>query len=986
MNFHQAKARILSVLLGLLLPLAIFAQVSEVTGVVTDAATGEALPGVTIVAKGTTLGAVTDFEGQYSILVPDGAILVFSYVGYANQETALGTQTIINVQLEEVSTELDEIVVIGYGVQKKSDKTGAVSSIDADQLNTGVLTDPIQGLQGKVAGVSINKKGGDPNAGFSVKIRGSSGFASNTNPLYVVDGVPGVDPTTIASEDIESYNVLKDASSTAIYGARGANGVIMITTKQGTKGESANIDVNSYVSIDNVAKRFDLLSADDIRSYVADNGLNFTDGGANTDWQDAIYQTGISQSHNVAAYGGSKNTTYRASLTHSSYSGVIKGTSKDRTIGRINLTQKGLNDRLTITANLSGTFEANDYISYESSGANDVIYQAIQRNPTDPIYNEDGSYYETQRDFNYYNPVALIEQIQNTRDAKRLLGNLKADLEIIDGLVAGVNLGYTRNDDETFYFEPTTLRGGTTAGYGKRTYNNSESKILETTLKYSKDFDLHSIDLLAGYSFQEDKIDGLGAQGREPLSDYVQSFNIKTFNDVTVGDIWSWYETNRLVSFFGRAVYNYDSKYYATATIRRDGSSRFGANHKWGWFPSGSLKWNIKKEDFMNNVNFVSNLGLRVGFGLSGNQEIGNYHSIGVVNIDGTTVNFETGETAVKFSQPYNDNPDLKWESNREINIGVDFGFLANRISGSLEFYNKSTYDLLAAYSVPVPPNIVDKTWANAGEILNQGVELYVDFAAITNENFTWRTSMAISSNKQKVVSLSNDDYSWSEADKKRGWLSGRGLVGDQNWTQYIDEDMELGTFFMPEYAGVSSDGKFLFYTAAGGVTRDLDAAERRVVGTALPDFELGWSNYFTFFEHFDASISIRSVVGNSVLNVTRMVFENPTILPTLNTLSSVQDEIDRGLTSAPLVNSYYVENGSYLRIDNLSLGYNMPLENNNWVKKMRFYFSSNNLLLLTGYSGLDPETNYDGQEFGLDMYNTYPKTRTFTFGIQATF
>jgi len=979
----------LSLLLLMLVPVSLLSQTTQIKGSITDAATGAALPGVTVIVKGTTVGAVTDFEGNYTIMIPPDATLVFSYVGYSPEEVAVGQLTQIDVQMNEVSTDLDEIVVIGYGVQKKSDKTGAVASINSDELNSGVLTDPIQGLQGKIAGVSINKKGGDPNAGFSVKIRGSSGFSSKTSPLYVVDGVPGVDPTTIAPEDIESYNVLKDASSTAIYGARGANGVIMITTKKGSQGESANIEFNSYISLDQVANRLDMLSADEVRNYVAENGLNFSDGGGNTDWQDQIYRNGISQSYNFAVSGGTEATAYRVSLTHSDWEGVVKGTSKTRNIGRMNLTQKAINDRLTLNATLAGTFENNDYIDYGASGSNDVLYQAFQRNPTDPVYNEDGSFYENQRDFNYYNPLALIEQIQNTRDAKRFLGNLKADFEIIEGLVAGVNLGYIRDDSESFYFEPTTVKGGTTAGYGKRTYDNFESKILETTLSYNKTFNgVHNLNAVLGYSYQEDRIDGLGAQGREPLSDFVQSFNLKTFNDVTVGDIWSWYETNTLISFFGRAVYNYDNKYYATATIRRDGSSRFGANQKWGWFPSGSVAWNLKREAFLNDVSFMSMLKLRVGFGLSGNQEIGNYHSIPVVNIDGTTVNFETGESAVKFSQSYNANPDLKWEENKEINIGLDYGFLNNKISGAIEYYYKSTYDLLAEYSVAVPPNIVSKTWANAGEISNQGFEFSIDYAAVNKSKFSWKTSLVFSTNTQKVVSLSSEDgrFEWTEGDQKRGWLSGRGLVGDQNWTQRIDEGYELGTFFMPEYAGLSQDGKFLFWTEAGGVTRNVEDAERRIVGTALPKFELGWSNYFTFLKHFDASIHFRAVYGNDVLNVTRMVFENPTILPTLNTLTSVQAEIDRGVTDAPKVNSYYLEDGSFLRIDNLTVGYNVALNENKWLKKLRVYFASNNLLTITGYTGIDPETAYDGLDFGLDMYNTYPKTRTYTFGLQVTF
>ncbi|MCF8226702.1 MAG: TonB-dependent receptor [Bacteroidales bacterium] len=984
---HKLKLFLLLTAMPLLfVPVYLSAQATLVTGKVTDGETGTALPGVTIVAKGTTLGAVTDFDGNYTISVESGSTLVYSYVGYKDKEVIVTNQNVINVTLSEKTEKLEEVVVIGYGVQKKSDKTGAVASISSDELNQGVLTDPIQAMQGKIAGVSINKKGGDPNAGFSVKIRGSSGFDSNTNPLYVVDGVPGVDPTTIAPEDIASFNVLKDASSTAIYGARGANGVIIIQTKQGKAGAST-IDFNSYVSLDQVANRLDMLSAAEMRDYVTENNLNFMDGDANTNWQDEIYRTGISQNYNLAASGGNESSSYRVSLSHTDFEGVVKGTSKVRTIGRINMSQKAINDRLTLSATLAGTIEGNDYIDYSTDGSNAVLYQAFQRNPTDPVYTDDDEFFETQRDFNYYNPVALIEQIQNTRDAKRFLGNLKADFMIIEGLVAGLNMGYIRDDHENFYFEPSSVRGGTTAGYGKREYSNFESKILETTLNYITTITGgHNLNAVVGYSFQEDRNDAFGAQGREPLSDFVQAYNLKTFNDVTVGDIWSSYEKNRLISFFGRAVYNYNNKYYATATIRRDGSSRFGANHKWGWFPSGSLAWNLQQEDFLSDVDILSMLKLRAGFGLSGNQEIGNYHSLGIVNIDGTTVNFETGEDAVKFSQSYNNNPDLKWEENAEVNIGIDFGFNRNKISGSVEYYYKSTYDLLAEYAVPVPPNIAGSTWANAGNILNRGVELSVNYFAVNNANFTWKTSFVFARNKQKVVSLSGEGFEWTEGDKKEGWLSGRGLVGDQNWTQLIQEEYELGTFYMPEYAGLSQDGKFLFWTAAGGVTRNVEDAQRRVVGTALPDFEAGWSNYFTFFKNFDANVTIRGVYGNDILNVTRMVFENPTILPTLNTLSSVMSEIDRGLTDAPKVNSYYIEDGSFIRLDNISVGYNVNTGGTRWVSNLRVYISSNNLYTLTGYSGIDPETSYDGKSFGLDMYNVYPKTRTLTFGVNFTF
>ncbi len=959
-----------------------------IKGTVTDASLNEALPGVNIVVQGTTRGTISDIDGNYSIEAKQGETLVFSFIGYEQLERTIAASTVINVSLKMASTELDELVIIGYGTQKKSDKTGAVANVKAEELNGGVLTDPIQALQGKTAGVSISKSGGDPNGGFAVKIRGQSGFFSSTDPLYVVDGVPGVDPTTIAPEDIASFNILKDASSTAIYGARGANGVILIETKRGAYKQANRVELNLYNSFDFVAKQLDLMTADQLRDYVADNDINnFIDGGANTDWQDAIYRTGMSQSYNLASSGGDENTNYRISLTHSDWQGVIINSDKQRTIGRINIEQKALNNRLTLGANVSGTFENNNYVRYDGNGPQDVLYQAFLRNPTDPIYSEDGDYYEINRDFQYNNPVSLAEEVQNERIAKRLLGNFKADFEFFEGFHGVVNFGYTRNDDESFYFEPTTILSTVHEGYGRRTYHNFESKILETLLRYDGSFGLNQINLIGGYSYQEDAFDGFGASGRSPYSNLLTSNNLGTLLNVNPQDIWSYKESSKLISFFGRAVYNYDEKYYVTGTLRRDGSSRFGDNNKWGWFPSASVAWNMKKEAFLEDNTLIETLRLRVSYGLSGNQEIGNYRSTLYAVPSSTGINPETGEDAIIFNVNHNPNPNLKWEENSELNVGIDFGFLNNRINGSLELYDKRTYDLLAPFAVQVPPNIWPTTWGNAGEISNRGVELNLQWYMINTDRFKWNSNLAFSRNVQKLESLNSSDglFTWTEADQKRGWLQGRGLVGQENWTILIQEGFELGSFYMPEFAAFSNDGQFLFYTESGGVTRNLADAERRYVGSALPDFELGWSNYFTWGK-FDANLSMRAVVGNMIMNNTRMIFANPNVLPTYNAMVDVLTEIEAGLDAAPVISSYYLEDGSFLRIDNFSIGYSFDMRQSQYFSKLRIYFISNNLFTFTNYTGLDPEISATGLDFGVDKFNVYPRTRTFAFGINASF
>jgi len=875
-------------------------------------------------------------------------------------------------------------VVIGYGVQKKSDRTGAVVQITAEELNSGSITDPIQSMQGKASGVMITRKGGDPNSGFSVRVRGAAGFEAKTEPLYVIDGIPGVDASTIAPEDIETFNVLKDAASTAIYGSRGANGVIIITTKQGKAGKST-VNFSAKFTVDNVAEKLDLMSADDLRNFSDKHSLGMTDNGANTDWQDEIYRTGLSQNYNVNFSGGNETSNYYASLTHSDWEGILKGTSKERTIGKFNFQHKAIENRLVLSGTMGATFEQNDYENYKEYNKDDVIYQALSRNPTDPVYKSDGDYFTAGREFNYENPLSVINRIDNIRDAKRFLGNLKADFEVVEGLIGSVNMGYIRDDHESSYFRPKGVYQAADNGSASKTYNNVTEKIIEAVANYNNVFSLvHNLDVVAGYSWQERIYSEFKAGGSNPNSDYVKYNNLGTLLDVTRNDVESKKGMSRLIGFFGRVQYNYDSKYFLSASIRRDGSTKFGDNNKWGMFPTAAVGWTLTRESFLENSSWLSNLKVRASYGISGNQNIGEYNGQLYYVPSGLGVNPETGLNTIIYTAAKNANPDLKWEQTAETNIGIDFGFLRSKISGSAEFYVKHTTDLLGEYTVPVPPNAADKLWANSGELKNTGFEFSVQYFAVDQSNFKWKTSFNFSTNKQEVIDLG--DYAPADGVRKEGYLSGRGLIGNNNYVSGVIKGEAIGVFYLPEYVGLSPDGKFMYRSNSGGYTDEISQAKRKVVGSATPDAEIGWSNNITLFKNWTVDFAFRSLIGNDMFNATKMFFDYPGLIPNLNGLPEAVDWYEQGRTSGPATADIYVEDASFLRLDYVALGYKFQLNNRSAFKDLRLTVSGNNLLTITNYSGVDPETSVSGLAYGIDQYNVYPKARSFSFGISATF
>ncbi len=983
----HSKSRMFLTLALLLVSIFGYSQKVRVKGTITDSNDGSPLFGATILEKGSSdkalNGTTTDFDGNYSIEVEKGATLVFSFIGYEKQEIAV-TSDILNVQLVSAMTGLDEFIVIGYGVQKKSDKTGAVFSVSEDDIQTIAIQDPIEGIQGKISGVTIRKAGSDPNAGFDVKVRGASGLTSSTSPLYVVDGVVGVDPTTVAPEDIASFNVLKDASSTAIYGSRGANGVIIITTKQGEEGKT-KVDFNSYISFNKIAKRsrLDLLTADEYRALGDKLGVNYRDLGANTDWQDEIYRTGFSNSQSFAFSNATDKFNYRASVSNIQDNGIIKNSGKSRLIMRFNGMTKAFDDKLTVTMNLSNTIEHNDYINYGSSGADGTLYQAFIRNPTAPVYEADGTTFwqdDTPPVNNYSNPVAIINDIQNQRDAKRMLANLKTDIQLFDGMTITARGAYTRDDHESFYFEPASNGPLNGDGSARRSYANNENILVEAFGNYVREIGSSTLTLLGGYSFQQFNWDGFGAYGRNPSSDYLMSHNLGSLALVNPGDIGSYKGESKLISGFGRVIYDFDNKYFITATLRRDGSSRFGANHRWGLFPSGSIAWNVKNESFLKDIDILSQAKLRVGYGQTGNQEIDAYNNVYRFGITGYTINAETNEYTVNYGALNNRNDNLKWEVNTEINVGADFGLLKDRVYGSFDYYNKKTTDLLYWYTVDGSTNLTETTLANGGQIDIQGFEGSITGFIIDNSKIKWSSTFVFSHDKQMVVSLNSENPDHFPVDEiAEGYL--QEPLGFGKATMLMQPGQERGIFYGPKFAGVDQrTGKFLYEKADGTVaTYDkLSPKDNQIIGNSLPDFEIGWSNNIVINKNFDINFTFRGMFGHDILNATNMVFDNPSYFPTRNVLASAADR--KYLDGPSDFSDYWLEKGDFFRLENLTIGYNYTPEEIDWMQRLRVYVSGNNLWTITNYSGIDPST------IGIDIFNIYPKSTSVSLGVNVTF
>lgn len=996
----------------------------DVSGTVTDAADGQPIPGVNIVVQGTTTGTTTNIDGEYSLAVPGpDATLVFSFVGYQSQSVEVGNRSTINVQLSEDVAALDEVVVVGYGTQRRRDIAGSVSSVDVEEANIGQVESPQDLIQGRVAGVNLIQNSGEPGAGVSMRIRGTSSISAGNEPLYVIDGVPisstnitpggssagGVTASSTGNplallnpQDIESIQILKDAAATAIYGSQGANGVVLITTKGGQSG-SVQVDYSGQVAVGTFANQLNLLSPGEYRTAVRDllgEGSVNPDLDASTDWQDATTETTIAQTHNLSFAGGNDATTYRASLGYFTQPGLLRNSGIERVNGRINASHSAINDRVRFDLNLTASYFERNHAFFNQGGGFEggAIKSMIAYDPRRPVRSSDGTFVEAFQDIR--NPVGLLEQITDVTDQKRIIGNFSTSIDLIENLTANGTVGVDVGDAIRRSYIPTSSPIGGGIGIAQQSEVALSNVVAQSTLQYNNStlFEDQTFDLLAGYEYKRETYQTVGVGSQNFVTDLLLFNSIGSGTNIQTPS--SDKQAVTQLSFFGRLNYNYNDKYLLTSTLRRDGSSVFGENQKFAWFPSASLAWRISNESFMESVSWVNDLKLRVSYGISGTQAVPPYQTLATLALDpGFRSIFGTGEQVTTGVAPARGaNPDLKWEESEEINIGVDF--LLGRFDGSVDVYRRETSDLLFDVRVP-PPAFSTFVLQNVGSMLNRGIEFTLN--ALVFDRDDWSLSMGgnISSNYNEIQSLGGRGAVDHTA------VSGAGQTGV--FAQRLEPGHPVGAFYGPKFVGIgrvtedgqtfvpateNDPGSEVYEGPDGTFVTETGAAVDQHIGNPVPDFSYGLNTSFQY-GNFDASVFLRGAYGQQIFNNTALEYQTKSLLGSANLL---EDALTDGtsLSHVPAFSSRWIQDASFLRLDKLTLGYNVPT-GLDIVRRARIYFTGQNLFVFTPYDGFDPElnTNVTGQDLGFRTlarptrgvdYTSYPRSRTYTVGVQLGF
>ena len=943
-------------------------QLATITGRVTDE-NGEPLIGATVVIKGTTNGVITDIDGRFSLDVDEGETLLISFLGFLSQEVVVNNQTEIVVALQPDLETLEEVVVLGYGTASKKEVTSAVVSVDSEDFNRGNVNDPVQLLQGKVAGLSIARPGGDPNAGFAVRLRGLSTFGANSSPLVVIDGVLGGSLQLVDPNDIESIEVLKDASAAAIYGSRGASGVIIVTTK-GAQGGTPEVNFSSYVAFEEIAYEVPTATAE---QYLEAGGF---DSGSETDWLDEVTRTGVNHVHNLSLSSGMGTGSYRVSINSRNVEGIAIGSGFNQINARLGITQTAINDKLKIDLNLGVNKRKSTFVPYEG------MRYAIIADPTAPIFlnnDPEQGYWEPTATPEYQNPVGIMNEVTDDGVFKRQLATARLEYELIDGLsVAGFYSLQSDSDMRSRYFSSKTRFTSEPGGRGDKFAEFRDNQLLEFTGTFKKALTSDiSINAVAGYSYQKFQFDNFFAFNSNFITDDV------LYNDLELGlgtatgqdnlaGLSSQKEESILISFFGRAMINIGDAYFISGTLRREGSSKFGSNNRWGNFYAVSGGADLAK---IFDIPMVSQLKLRAGYGVTGNLPNQNYEYRVRLAPAGRIEYADRFLQNVNFSS--NPNPDLKWEQKAEMNFGLDFT-LTNRISGSVDYYERNTTDVLRSIGVAQPPNFFPNTLLNIGELESKGLEVALNYGVVESRDLDINTGLVFSTNTTKVVVIDGDIDAINIANLGPPGLNGTLVVR-------FAEGEEIGQIVAPLFLGLNEDGtrNVVDQNGDGNIDQDNDAV---VVGKGLPDFELA-SNSSIRWKSFDLSMVWRGVFGHDLVNINRAYYESPAQSGTGNIVRTKYYQPE--LTEAEDWNDYYVEDADFVKLDNITIGYS-PKINSEVIKNFRVYFTAQNPIVITGYTGVDPEVRYslggDNLAPGVEARNSYFRTRTWQLGFNISF
>lgn len=968
-----------------------FAQDKTITGKIIDSKDGSPVVGASVIAKGSKSGGtVTNAEGAFSISVPSNVTaLIISYVGYATQELAIAGKTTLDVSLVATGSNLNEVVVVGYGSQRKKEVTSAITSISSEQFNKGNVSDVAQLLQGKVAGLSISRPGGDPNGGFVLRLRGLSTLGANTQPLIVVDGQIGADINTVDPNDIKSIDVLKDGSAAAIYGTRGSAGVIIITTKSGKSGPP-QVSYNVSVTAENAVKFTEHMTADEF--IALGKGTNY---GAKTDWNKEITRTGFSHVHNLNFSGGNGGTNYSASLNYRKSEGIAITTGFSQLNGRLNLTHKALNNRLVFNFDMSTTRRKSDF-GFAAAFKYATIY-----NPTAPVYSKDplydltgGGYYEANF-VDYSNPVAMLRQNTNTGQLTRFNIQGSAELEIIKGLKFLTRYAQQMTSQYNEMYSPRNafisrgffndFNGFARGGYAFKRDDETFNQLYENTLSYQRKFGKLDGNVIAGYSYQDFLYKGFSAGAGNFITD-ASAQNFAAALDIVDGKatLGSYKNGSKIIAFFGRVNLNWDDLAFLSASLRREGSTVFGANNKWGYFPAVSAGLDINR---LTNIPSVNTLKFRASFGVTGALPPNPYLSLDRLSSNGTYY-AGNGVYAQAYAGFVNSNPDLKWEKKVETDFGIDFAAFDNRLSGTIDYFIRKTTDLIFNVTVPSPPALFNNTWKNIGELSNKGLEFAINYDVIksNSSSFGWTAG----------VNFSSYDIVLTKLDESlKGSYVGATNLGTpgQEATQLTRavEGEPIGILYGYKYMGLDANGKYLFADKDGKPVLQGANPERQIIGNGLPNFEFGVTNTF-HYKNFDLNFFLRGSIGHQLINTFRAFYENPNVATSYNIVNTKY--FDPKITDAQIYSSLHVEKASFAKLDNATLGYTWPISKGSKfgsvVRSLRAYLNAQNLFVITDYTGVDPEVRYtDGGNVlapGIDRRETWVRTRAFTFGVNVGF